>query len=98
MSNVKAVSIEGIMPFDAGGNRDLISVIGSIHLPGFGLSLEYGHTTTMVPNEHGGQTTMYPYRLHGQEAISWGFLDRFTDLIKKVGGTVDVEQVIDMEG
>lgn len=97
MSNVKAINISGDIPFDAGGNADLIRLIGHVHLPSVGTRIEYGGVSRMEPNEHGGETTMYWFCLHGSEAVPWGFLEEFKRLVELVGGRIDDDSTIDIE-
>ncbi len=41
MSNIKAVTITGTIPFDLGNNPELIAMVGSINKPASGLRLTY---------------------------------------------------------
>jgi len=108
MANTKQIHITGWMPFDAGAalslddpearkaNSDLLRTIGQFHLPAMGTRLDWGHQR-MVPNQWGGQTAMYEFTLRGEEALAWGALEAFKDLIRAVGGEITDDRTRDMD-
>jgi hypothetical protein len=51
----------------------------------------------MAPNSHGGQTAMYSFHLDGREALSWGYIKRFKDLVVQVGGKIFGDRTRDLE-
>ena len=97
MSNVKTIEIEGTMPSDAGGDDDLLRMLGMISLPSMGINITYSNGTAVVPNGRGGRVTMHRFRLHGQEAMAYSFIDLFIDRVKHVGGDIRINNVIDIE-
>ena len=97
MSNIKSADIKGRIPFNAGDNQELLSLIGRCNLPGFGLRIEFDYKTHYIPNEHGGETAMYDFCLHGQEAVRREWLEHFVESVKKGGGEVFSAQYSDIE-
>ena len=85
MSNIKQLQIVGHLPFDAGNNDDLLIAIGQFHLPCSGIKMTW-RKSYYLDNEHGGRTAFYMFLLSGSEAVSWGFIDRFKQLVIDAGG------------
>jgi hypothetical protein len=76
MANTKMVHFDAYVPFDWASNltaREAKCWTAWVLSPSTGLTLDYGGSH-LVPNEHGGQTTMYRASLKGREAISDGAL------------------------
>lgn len=86
MANIKAVRITADVPFnflDADGLReeDVAALASALMAPAAGLGHKY---TEMgyVPNDRGGQTSMYRIEITGQEAVSILFLRRIALMLK----------------
>lgn len=89
MANVKKVEIRGEMPFNILDDADarFLRYFAEMSTPTWGLGVEYDRRRAprMVPNEHGGQTAYYRFRIHGAEAMSWLNLDWFVAEMAKQG-------------
>ena len=96
MANIKRVLINGELPFDAGGDQELLQVLGQLSLPSMGLKVEWGGHRSQ-PNEHGGKTAMYRFTLKGDEAVRDSYLTRFVDLVHRAGGGSIVGTYEDLE-
>ena len=97
MANTKHIRIEGILPFDCDRNPDVKGWLSSMNLPAFGLRIKWGVNPWMVPNEHGGQTTMYHFSIEGTEAVSYDAIDGLVKAIADVGGRVDNKWIKDLD-
>ena len=111
MSNVKRITINGKLPYDCADHPDMLRYLAQLNAPGLGLRIRYSETTTLVPNRdvkrtgmptadespEDGKTTFYGYCIHGEEAVSWGWIDCLKAAIVACGGTVDGHDVIDLE-
>ena len=98
MANIKQVKIAGKMPFDAGESKELINLIGQLALPTMGIRFNFGDDIAeMKPNQHGGKTAMYNFTVHGEEAVSFDYLDRIVRLVIEAGGQVVDAQARDKE-
>jgi len=96
MANVKEVVIFGKIPFNCDENDEMCRILGKLNAPSQGLKISYG-SVTLIPNEHGGQTTMYEYSIEGQEAVSMSYIDRIKAAIRGCGGAVHGGSVFDVE-
>lgn len=96
MANLKKIQIAGDLPFDAGGNDDLVRMIGQLNLPAMGTTLRWGRMHT-VPNEQGRRMTVFEFVLSGEEALSWKYLDRFKELVEEAGGSIKRDDTEDLE-
>jgi hypothetical protein len=111
MSNVKSIYISGTMSYDASplervgspplpsnDNRhdELLRDLGRLQMPGMGVRVEWGNPAPGTPNRHRGTTGMYCYRIVGQEALSFAYLDRLRGLLEGAG-TVEIFEVEDIE-
>ena len=86
MSNVKKVVIEGYMPFDVGGNDDVLRFLGSINLPFNGLNILWKKDKEFYKeNEFNGKTCFVPFTIFGDEAISAEYLRHMIGFMNKVG-------------
>lgn len=98
MSNVKDVRISGCVPFDAHQRDDEYrGWLAEMNAPAFGLRIEYRGGTRLVPNERGGETTLYGFTISGQEAVSWGALDGLVDSARRAGGEIEAAMARDVE-
>lgn len=97
MSNVKEVGITGTMPYSIAQDKEIQPHLAFIAGPTSGLRLEYDFKGWYVPNEQGGRTFMYRFRLEGSEALAFAWFERFMDRIKANGGTIEEENIIDIE-
>jgi len=104
MSNVKAIRIEGRVPFSWAGygaddeplNDEALAFMARLFLtPSMGLKLTFSDDG-YEPNERGGRTSMYRFTIVGQEALAWPAIDRLVAIIEQVG-TVDSQEVMDLE-
>lgn len=96
MANIKQVELDGWMPFDAGGNPNLLQMLGQLNLPVFGFTIEWGGEK-YVDNKHGGKTCMYRFHVFGEEAVQIGWLRRLVDCIEAVGGKIETRYCRDIE-
>ncbi len=85
MANVKAVEITGTLPFDMGEDEEMVRLLGEWNMPACGLRITWTGEAGYKPNEHGGRTAMYNFRLSGTEAVAWAYLDRVVSIIKRIG-------------
>lgn len=90
MANVKKVRIVGTIPFDGGGDAELLAQIGRMAFPVFGFKIDIARREEMVPNDHGGQTAVHKFWVEGEEAVSFSWLRGFCLRVLKAGGTLDV--------
>lgn len=96
MANVKEIVIFGKVPFDCDQHEEMCKVLGQLNAPSTGLRISYGRTS-LVPNEHGGKTTMYEFSIEGREAVSMPYVDRVLKAVVDCGGTVEGASVVDVE-
>lgn len=96
MSNVKRVTIVGVLPFDCDQDHTIKGWLATMNTPTFGLRITWGNEPKMVANEHGGQTAMYPFAIQGDEAVSYDALDTLVKAIKRLG-TITENTVKDLE-
>ena len=108
MANVKTIHVTGSLPFDLGSMdhpgeanihaNTLAAMLGRLQMPTMGTQITWSHDFTMVPNRHGGMTTMCPFTLHGTEALNFRFIETFKRLVRAVGGTISNDTtIIDLE-
>lgn len=99
MSNCKQVSIQGIAPFNLHEHEPITPMLASLVSPTCGLKMEWDwNYCELSPNEHGGQTAMYRFRLHGVEAVNFAWLAKFKREIVACGGSISEDKTYDMEG
>jgi len=99
MANIKRVTIEGDTPFDLYENVELQPLLAFLAGPVSGLQLEwFGEGRKIGPNQFGGYTQCYNFRLSGQEALRWEWFDIFTETIIEIGGRITGYDVVDIEG
>ncbi len=98
MANIKRVEITGVAPFNLYENETMQPMLAFLAGPTSGLRLEWLAQAGTIPSKHGGQTTMYRFRLHGEEAVSWPWLDLFYKTIAELGGEIRTSSARDIEG
>lgn len=104
MSNVKEISIVADVPFNYLAHdsdlsaEDAALIAATLLGPSMGLSYTYTFAG-LVPNDHGGKTTMYRIEIEGTEALSWPFLERLAMAFKKCSplAKLHVASACDME-
>lgn len=96
MANIKQVDIRGRLPFDCAGNEDLSPFLAQMSGPCVGVRITWGDHR-MVPNEHGGQTAVYDFHVHGQEAVRWEWIDCLKEAVVAAGGAVTHDGTYDWE-
>jgi hypothetical protein len=99
VSNVKRVSITGKVPYSCTEHEGMRGFLAAMNAPCFGLRIKYPpFPPTMVgPNEHGGMTAHYNYRIEGDEAVSWKYVDALRAAIVGCGGSIQTDRVVDLE-
>jgi hypothetical protein len=99
MSNVKRVQIEGAVPFNLNDYGVMQPFLAGMNSPTINLKIEYSREAVeMRPNEHGGQTAMYRFKVSGREAVSYGWAEAFKAAVIEIGGEVTVSKIKDVEG
>ena len=96
MSNTKSVRIEGTIPFNTYEYPELNSKLGELNAPSFGLRIRY-EDCSHVPNEHGGKTTMYGFRIEGEEAVPLPWIGRLAEAILEAKGTLTRATILDVD-
>lgn len=81
MSNIKEVEIAGWLAYDGGQDAKLLSKLGQMQMPSFGLKIYFDNRKMEVPSEFGGKLTLYWYTIEGQEAVGEKYL---VDLVEKL--------------
>ncbi|SRR5260221_12744268 len=96
MSNIKDIRIIADVPFNAFQYRvwhlegeglppeEIAAVASALLSPSVGLHYTY-QDIGAVPNERGGQTSMYQLTIAGQEALAWPYLKRLAMALKNSG-------------
>ena len=97
MSNVKSVSVSGVLPFDCAKHHDLCKFMGQLNAPVFGLRLMWGHKEEFRPNAWGGRTVFVPFVIAGREAVSVGWVKELLQSIVDANGEVAGCSVSDTE-
>ena len=97
MSNVKAVEITGTIPFSISQDKAIQPHLAFIAGPSCDLNLAYDFKGWYKPNDKGGRTFMYRFHLTGSEALSFSWFELFMERIKANGGTIEEENIIDIE-
>ena len=97
MANVKEVVITGYIPFDAGGNVNLINFLGQMNLPTYGLRIIYDGDGKYVDNAFGGRTFFAHFIVRGREAVRVEWLERFVYLVEEVKGKIIIGKAKDVE-
>jgi hypothetical protein len=97
MSNVKSVSIAGVVPFTLGESDEMLHLLGQLNLPSFNLRINWTGEDGYRPNEHGGKTLYYKFCIKGSEAVSWSWLDRLMQALVNVGAEFSNATAHDVE-
>lgn len=108
MSNVKAVEMTGDVPFSCIEDEDCKSLLAQLNAPAIGLRIEYLGSSRVVPNVElpnydpkkqspEGKTAFYKYRIYGQEAVAYGWLEWAKKTIEAIGGTCNIIACQDLE-
>lgn len=98
MSNIKRVEIVGLSPFHLYEHEPLQPMLAFLSGPTTGMKLEWICQAGYTPNEHGGVTAMYRFSLTGEEAVGWGWLEKFKEEIEAIGGKIESDRCRDIEG
>lgn len=99
MSNVKAINIEGQLPFDCAGHEALMPYLALLSGPTLGVRIQWSDgPIVMQPNKHGGETAIYGFSLRGEEALAWGWIDGFKAAVVQAGGSIHGDVTRDIEG
>lgn len=98
MSNIKKLDIAGTAPFNLHEDDGMAQMLSSFMCPTTNMKLAWTGQAGYVPNEYGGKTAMYNFQVSGSEAVSWKWVDKFCEEIKRVGGTIKHNLTIDIEG
>ena len=97
MANVKNIEITGVLPFDCVEDESFARYLAQLNAPAIGVRIAWTNMDTSVPNSHGGQTALYKFRVRGQEALSYGWLDAFREAVVGAGGSIKEDHVTDLE-
>lgn len=102
MSNIKRVLIEGWMPYDAGHKDELLTMLGSLSMPSFGIRIHFntggvGGSPKYIANRWGGKTAFYRFTVSGEEAVRVEWFVEFCKLIVSVGGEIERGHAHDIE-
>lgn len=84
MSNIKEVDIEGLVPYNAGDDKDLIHQLGILNLPSFGIKIRYGRAHYYRAYS-GGKIAMYEYLIVGVEAVRAVWIENLIELLSHQG-------------
>lgn len=98
MANTKKIEITGSAPFDLYDHKPLQPMLAFIAGPVSGMKLEWTGQLGSVPNEHGGKTAVFAFKLTGREAVSWAWIDAFKKEIDAIGGRIGDDNTRDIEG
>ena len=96
MSNTKKIIIEGTLPFNCAENENIKGWLASMNSPCFGLRIKWSGSPKTVPNEHGGQTAMYDFKIEGTEAVSYDAIEELVDSILEIG-ELEYKRVVDLD-
>lgn len=97
MSNIKRLVIKGTVPFDyLSKDKGLATIIGCMQGPSWGFHLEYGDCK-YIPNDHGGDTATYNFKITGEEAVSYGFVSYLVLRLNMAGAIITEAKIMDME-
>jgi hypothetical protein len=94
---MKRIFITGVAPFDIYQYQNMQPFLSYFVSPTSTVVLEWTGIFTLVPNEVGGRTAMYNFRLSGEDSLSWKYLESFKENIKVIGGTIESDGTIDPE-
>lgn len=97
MANTKEVNIIGLVPFNLHDTPEIARKMAYMASPCSGLKLEYVGVAGYEPNEFGGKTTFYSFVLSGRDSVSWAWIDGLVEDIKKIGGRITQNKVIDID-
>lgn len=97
MANIKSVRVEGDLPFDCAEDGEMSRWLAVMNGPTFGLRIQWFGRTRDVPNEHGGTTAFYSFRIAGEEAVRWNALDNLKECVLRLGGNLTVDESYDLE-
>ena len=97
MANSKSIKITGDVPFNIYEYEDAQPMWAFFSSPVGGLSISYNGLSRHEPNEYGGKTSFYSFTMKGTEAVSYGWLDKFVEIVKKYGGKITSKKVVDLD-
>lgn len=98
MSNVKAVTITGKLPFDCAKHADLCGFLGHLNAPTFGLRVNWGTGHDEYrPNAWGGRTAFSAFTIAGEEAVGGDWVKALLQAIVDAGGEVSRASYRDIE-
>ena len=109
MSNTKHVDIGGRLPCDciqpdpdsstlppaAIVIRDWLALMNT---PTFGLRIHWTGPVESKRNKYGGRTAFYAFHISGTESVAWTAIDTLLAAITDCGGSVNRNDVHDLEG
>jgi hypothetical protein len=106
MANVKQVEIVGEMPFDAihddngmrtEAGQKLLETLGQLNMPLSGLRITYMGYGKRVPNKHGGHMTFVKFVIHGEDSVSWSYLEHLVSVFTIAGADISKANATDIE-
>lgn len=101
MANVHEFRIEGTVPFNYLSempDEDAAFFARFVFSPTTGLVMHVDRRSEFyVPNEHGGRTATYRFRLVGEEAVSGPARERLVDALIAGGADMTARQARDVE-
>ena len=104
MSNIKQIVVEGSMPYNllsgSPGSKskrdDIIRFFAEMASPSFGFRIQYFGEFTK-PSDAGGEYTFYNFRISGEEAVHFDWLEDVFIEMAKNGTKFTKVQMMDVE-
>ena len=87
MSNIKLVECQGTLPWDVNSDEKLLTFIGQMNLPVFGIKISF-LDFKQVRNGWGGTTLIYNFEIAGEEAVRLEWLEELLAGILRADGTI----------
>ena len=89
--------MRGRIPFNYYECEPLARAFAFIQSPSSGLRVEFSREAMLLPNEHGGRTAFYFFKLEGLEAVRTSWLAMVAGCVVAVGGQVDTLKIKDVD-
>ena len=96
MSNIKAVDIQGKMPFNVYENKDATYWLGVMNSPSYGLRIEYGKSGYLT-NSNSGKTSYTDFSIVGEEAIREDSIEKMVSNFIEAGAEIRLALYRDIE-